>query len=359
MKNNEHLYSSVFLSPFSYLRPSVRTEAYIVLSLLLLQLVMLFVTKSFASVGIVLSSLLASYAVDFINKEKNYRSSFVIMASSIRGLMIGLMLPSGFPPLAVFFVSFSVLFFNKYTLGGFANSWVNPVALTVAVCWFIGTSFFPSVEIPFETLQSKNIALSLIKDGTFPLNSFDVAVTNFLNKRLFAFFGVSIPEGYFSLLWDSHANIPAFRFNLLTLLSSIILLGTDVLPAIIPGVFLLTYGLLVKVALPFFYSGTVFQGDVILALLSSGTLFCTFFMLQWHGTTPFTNRGKTLYGLFAGILAFFILGIGLSPAGYVFIILVTNIFSLFVQSVENHFFKEYTASVLLEQAKAVREGFDA
>ena len=185
-----------------------------------------------------------------------------------------------------------------------------------------------------------NIALLLIQNGTFPLNSFDVTVTNFLNRRLFSLFGVSIPEGYFSLLWDSHVSIPAFRFNLLTIISSIILLGTDVLNPIIPGVFIFTYGILVKVAAPFFYDGTIF-------------------LLQWHGTTPFTNRGKWLYGFFAGVLAFFILGIGLSPAGFAFIILITNILSLFIQSVENHFLKDFTSSVLLQQVKAVKEGNDA
>ena len=359
MKNKENLYKSIFLGPFTYLRPSVRTEAYIVLSLLLLQVAMLFVTKSFDSLLIILASLLAAFAVEFLNKNQSYKNLFVIISSAIRGLVIGLLLPSNFPPVAVFFIAFFVLFINKHTLGGFANSWINPAAVTVAICWIIGVRFFPAIELPGTAFQSKNIALLLIQNGTFPLNSFDVTVTNFLNRRLFSLFGVSIPEGYFSLLWDSHASIPAFRFNLLTIISSIVLLGTDVLNPIIPGVFIFTYGILVKVAAPFFYDGTIFQGDVILALLSSGTLFCTFFLLQWHGTTPFTNRGKWLYGFFAGVLAFFILGIGLSPAGFAFIILITNILSLFIQSVENHFLKDFTSSVLLQQVKAVKEGNDA
>ena len=359
MKNKESVYKSIFLGPFTYLRPSVRTESYIVLGLLSLQVLMLFLTKSFASLLIILAALLASYAVDFINSEQNYKNTFVIITSTIRGLVIGLLLPAHFPPVSVFFVAFFVLFINKHTLGGFANSWLNPAAISVAVCWIIGVNFFPVIDIPDTAFQSKNIALILIQNGTFPLNSFDVSVTNFLNRRLFSLFGVSIPEGYFSLLWDSHSLIPAFRFNLLTILSSIILIGTDVLNPIIPTVFIFTYGILVKVAAPLFYSGELFHGDVILAFLSSGTLFCTFFLLQWHGTAPFTNRGKWLYGFFAGLLAFFILGIGLSPAGFAFIILITNILSLFIQSVENHFLKEFTSSVLLQQVKSVKEGNDA
>lgn len=359
MKNKESLYKSVFLGPFTYLRPSVRTEACIVLGLLLLHVLMLFVTKSFSSILIILASLLASYAVDFINRERNYKKVFVIISSTIRGLMIGLLLPETFPPFAVFFIAFFVLFINKYALGGFSNSWVNPAAITVAICWIIGVKFFPVVELPQNAFQSRNIALLLIQNGTFSLNSFDVTVTNFLNRRLFSFLGVSIPEGYFSLLWDSHSAIPAFRFNLITIVSSIILLGTDVLNPIVPSVFIFTYGILVKVVAPVFYGGELLQGDIILALLSSGTLFCTFFLLQWHGTVPFTNRGKWIYGFSAGLLAFFILGIGLSPAGFAFIVLVTNILSLFIQSVENHFLKEFTSTVLMQNVKSVKEGNNA
>ncbi len=359
MKNKEILYKSVFLSPFKYLRPSVRTESYIMLTLLLMQVLMLFITKSVDSLLIVLASLLASYAADLLNSEKNYKSSFVMISSTIRALVIALLIPAGFPPATVFFVSFVVLFLNKHTLGGFANSWINPAALTVTVCWIIGMKFFPETSLSGVALQSKNIALSLIQDGTFPQNSFDVTVTNFLNRKLFSLFGVSIPEGYFSLLWDSHSSIPAFRFNLLTLISSIVLLAADVLNPIIPAVFIFTYGILVKLAAPFFYNGLMFQGDVILALFSSGTLFSTFFLLQWHGTTPFSNRGKWFYGLFAGILAFFIMGIGLSPVGFAFVILIVNVFSLFIQGIENHFLKEYMGTVLMNQVKAVKEGVDA
>ena len=359
MKNKENAYKSVFLSPFKYLRPSVRVESYIVLALLCLQVLMLILTKSVDSLLIVLATLLASYAADFSNAEQNYKKPFVVIASSIRALVIALLLPAGFPPLAVFFISFAVLFINKHTLGGFANSWINPAAITIAICWIIGMKFFPELTVSDAALHSKNIALTLISDGTFPQNSLDVALTNFLNRRLFSLFGVSIPEGYFSIFWDSHSAIPAFRFNLLTLVSSIILLSCDVLNPIIPSVFICTYAVLVKVAAPVFYGGVIFQGDVILALLSSGTLFSTFFLLQWHGTTPFSNRGKWLYGLFAGVLAFFILGIGLSPVGFAFIILILNILSLFIQSVENHFLKDYTNSVLLTKSKAVKEGNDA
>ena len=77
---------------------------------------------------------------------------------------------------------------NKYILGGYANSWINPIAVSVAICWIIGMKFFPELELSMSILQSKNIALNLIQNGIFPINSFDLTVTNFLNKRLFSLF---------------------------------------------------------------------------------------------------------------------------------------------------------------------------
>lgn len=350
---------SVFLRPFIYLKPSVWTEACILTILLLLQVLLLLVTKSFSSLIVILSSVSASFLADFMNHKKNYINSFGILSSLIRGLFVGLLLPEPFPPLAVFFISFFVLFINIHIFGGFGKSWINPIAITVAISWLIGMNFFPESSISIINLQSKNPALSLIQNGTFPKNEFDVEITNWLNKRIFSFLGVSIPEGYVSLFWDSHSTIPAFRFNLLTLLSSIVLLSSEVLSPIIPCVFMIVYASLVKIFAPFFYDGLLFCGDIFLALLSSGTLFSAFFLLSWHGTTPYTSRGKWFYAIFAGFFAFLILGAGLSPAGFAFTILIVNVLSLFIQNIENHFLREYTTSELLQQVKSVREGNNA
>ena len=359
MKDKECAYKSVFLGPFVSLRPSLRAEARIILIMLSVQTLMLFVTRSYSSLVIILASLLASYAADFLSGRRNLRGSFAVISNALRGILTGFMIPAGFPPAAVFFVALAVFLVSGYMLGGSANSWAAPPALTAAICWVIGMRFFPEFDARVFTLQSRNIALSLIQDGTFPMNSFDVAVTNFLNRRLFSLFGISIPEGYFSLFWDTRSAVPAFRFNLLTLLSSVILLGFNILNPIIPSVFILTYALLVKIAAPFFYGGPAFQGDILLALLSSGTLFGAFFLLQWHGTTPFTDGGRWLYGILAGAAAFLILGIGLSPSGFAFMLLIMSVISLFIQNVERHFVDDYTNSVLMPRVRLVREGKDA
>lgn len=349
----------VSLAPFKYLKPSVRTESYFFLFLLVPQLLLLVLTKSWNSLSIVFSAVLGSLLVEAIDIHFQKKDKFTWTIAVIKGILIGLFLPSSFPLLPVFFITFFTLLVNRYILGGFANSWINPVAATVAICYIIGLKFFPEVQVTVTDLQTRNPALALIQNGTFPVNQEDLKITAFLNRRIFSIFKVSIPDGYVSLLWDSHSAIPAFRFNLLTIVSSVVLLSFDIISPIIPSCFVFTYSFLVKFAAPFFYNGPLFSGDVILALLTSGTLFCSFFILQWHGTVSLTNRGKFFYGIFGGATAFLIAGAGTSPCGMVFTVLILNILTLLIENVENHYSSKFAENILKKRVQGVKEESDA
>lgn len=339
-------FERVELGPFRYLRPSVTTETYFIVAALVLQVVMLFVTGSFPSIFVICASLSAAFLSEFADADARSKDSFVWMLDLMVGISIGLLLPSTYPLVAVFFVSLCVLLVNKLVLGGFARSWVNPVAATVAVCWIVGADYFPQISITAEDLQSRNVALSLIKNGAFPMVPLDARITNFLNAKVFSVLGVSIPDGYVSLFWDSKSVIPAFRFNFLTLISSIVLFAFDVYPVLIPCLFMAVYGLLVRVVAPFLCAGPFLQGDVILAYLSSGTLFGALFILQWRGTVPMMNRGRVFYGITAGCVAFFLVGAGTSPAGIAFTVLVMNVLSPLIQVMENRIERKYTESIV-------------
>ncbi len=348
-----------YLAPFKYLRPSIRSESSFCLALLLMQVLMLVLTKSFRSLLVLFAAVLATTIVDLVDMKFDRKTAYTWVTTLTKGCLIGLLLPSTYPPIAVFSVTAIIAILDRIMLGGFANSWINPAAITVATCWIIGMNFFPLQEITVAELQNRNPALTLIQNGTFQIGPYDAKITNFLNRRVFSLFKVSIPDGYVSLLWDSHSTIPAFRFNFLTIISSIVILSADLISPIIPFSYIAVYALLVKFLAPIFYNGTFMQGDVILALFTSGTLFCTFFMLQWPGTTPFMNRGKLTYGIIAGIIAFFMVGCGLSPSGTVFTILIINIISLLIQSYENKISEKYAETVLKRKIKSVKEGTHA
>ena len=74
---------------------------------------------------------------------------------------------------------------------------------------------------------------------------------------------------------------------------------------------------------------------MLLALMTGGTLFTSVFVLDWYGTIPCSIKGRILYGVFGGTAAFFIAGAGSSSAGMIFAVVLTNIFSVFVQKWED------------------------
>lgn len=322
------------VKPFVYTRPSLSRICIRILILLSLQIILLFVTKSYNSIFVILSSVIGAIGASIINQIIYKEQPYQIMSIIIQGIFIGLLLPQNYPLLTVFFLSFITLLVSRCMVFKSINSWINVSVLAVIIAWIVGKTFFPDFVITSEIIPLKNSSLYLIQNGDFPIYEFDSSITEYLNTNLFTLFGISIPDGFISLLVDSKSSIPAFRFNLLTIISSIILFSDNSFSGIIPILFLFVYGLLVRIFAPFIFGGLINQGDVILAFFTSGTLFCTVFLLQWFGTIPITILGKIILGILSGIYAFLIMGCGTSPIGMVYTVLLTNISCMLIRVIE-------------------------
>ena len=98
--------------------------------------------------------------------------------------------------------------------------------------------------------------------------------------------------------------------------------------------FLVVYTLLVRFVFPLMFGFPEVRGDVLLSLLTGGTLFCCTFVIGWYGTNPMTIGGKILYGSLAGLFALLVAGCGTSPSGMVFTVMIVNIISVFIQQFE-------------------------
>ncbi len=356
MKNsNKKLYERTSLHPFKYITPSVGNITLSILCMLVLQVIMLFATKSFASIFVLLASLIASVAAEGLYTGFSKKTKFNAVVSIIQGLVIGLLLPSTYQLPAVFFIVFSSTLILKISFGSFSSSWVNICLVTVIAAYVINPQAFPLSSFSLIDLQSRNPALNLVQTNSVPLVKFDTSITQFFNKFIFGLFGVSVPDGYVSLFWDCYCVIPAFRFNFITLISGIILISFDFIDSVIPAVFLFVYCLLVRLVLPLVIQGIPLQGDMLLALLTSGTLFACVFLMQWFGTTPITLWGKIVYGAFGGIMAFLIAGYGASSTGIIFSVLIMNIFSPVIQYFESKQVKGFLKKVLLPQINELKE----
>jgi electron transport complex protein RnfD len=333
-KLNKFKNKELFLKPYVYERPSLSSISIKILILLLLQIVCLFLTKSYLALNVIFVSLFASVIASVINIFFNSQRKISTLLVIAQGILIGMFIPENYPLISVFTISFIVLFSSKYFFEDMENAWINVVAIAVLVAWFIGSRYFPYSTISLDVLMQKNPSVFLIQDGFFPVHNFDVTITSFLNDAIFSKMNVVLPEGIISLLCDSQSTIPAFRFNLLTIIASVCFFADGSFSPTIPSVFIIVYLLLVRLFFPLFIGGTFNTGDILLALLSSGTLFTSVFLLQWFGTTPFSLWGKIFYGVIAGVLAFFIVGYGNSSIGMIYIVVLCNVSCIIIKIFE-------------------------
>lgn len=322
------------INPLFFIRPSIYAVNIRFLFLLALQYAMLLITKSYDAAIVIGSSTLGGIAAASINFLIFHEKPFHFLNIILQGMVIGFLLPQEYPVVIVFFITFFTLVISRCVLFKSINCWINVCCVAVLIAWFIGRRFFPQFIITSDLVPLKNSSVYLIQNGSFPIYSFDSTITNFLNTKLFSFFKVTVPEGFVSLFWDTHSSIPAFRFNLLTIISSIIIFSDNAFSGIIPSLMLIVYGILVRLFAPMIFGGDFNQGDILLAFLTGGTLFCSVFLIQWYGTVPIYLSGKILLGVLAGIIAFLIMGVGTSPIGIIYTVLITNFANIFIRAIQ-------------------------
>lgn len=320
--------------PFIYERPSVSNVCIKILVLLFIQIVLLLVYKSYQALSVVLVTLMGALCAAALNYLMSKDEPYHSLTTIIQGICIGLFLPETYPVIPAFFISLCCLFISRTFIFKSINSWINITAVAVIIAWFIGRNCFPDFLITSDLIPMKNASLYLIQNGTFPMFDFDSSITSFLNNNVFKYFKATIPEGYVSMFWDTQSVIPAFRFNLITIISSIVLFSDNSFSGLIPVTFIIVFAILVRLFTPFVFGGPFNQGDVLLAFLTSGTLFTVVFMIQWYGTTPLSIIGKIIFGIIAGFVAFVTSGCGTAPIGMMYTVLICNICSLMIRVLE-------------------------
>jgi electron transport complex protein RnfD len=286
---------------------------------------------------VIFATCVASLAAEALcavvrQKEGTIQISAVLLASA-QGLITGMFFPESYPPFAAFVLTLCALLVAKYAFGGAAASWINSAAFTVAIAYFVGSRWFPEFLITKSDLAMENPSRLLLDPAASQTAS---RVTAFLNATVFRLAGIALPDGYLPFLWDTHAAIPAFRFNILILLASIVLIVFDIVSWIVPLCYVGVYAVLVWIFAPAVAGNGLGNGDILLALLTGGTLFTAFFMLNWFGTVPMTTQGKITYGCLSGAFAFVFCGSGASPAGAMFTVLTANLMSVFIQLYEKY-----------------------
>lgn len=342
------------INPFIFVRPSISAVTIRFLILLSLQFVMLIITKSYKAAFVIGSSTLGGTAAACISFLIFHEKPFHFADMIIQGIFTGFLLPQEYPVTVVFFITFFTLIISRCIFFRNLNFRINVCCVTVVIAWFIGRKYFPQFTITADLIPLKNSSVYLIQNETFPVYGFDSAITNFLNTKVFSLFKITIPEGFVSMFWDTHSSIPAFRFNLLTILSSVVIFSDNAFSGIIPILMLFVYGILIRLFAPMIFGGSFNQGDILLAFLTGGTLFCSVFLIQWYGTVPVFLSGKIIFGITAGVIAFLVMGAGTSPIGMIYTVLITNFSNIFISAIQENKkdSKKIKASTSLQNANS-------
>lgn len=325
---------SLTAAPFVYTRLPVLKINIAVLSLLGIQILILAISADFYALLNLISAVLG---VIFVENLLRYLASSKLSLSLemiLSGLLIGFFMPASIGFIFVFILSAFSVFIVKTVFGGKGHNWINPVAFAVCMAYISRPEAFPALISDFSFLSEKGSFFAVMEANGFLKLKTDFAVTSALNSLLLHSVGVTLPEGYISLFLNSTSSIPAFRYNIITLISSIILFSIRAADYILPAVFLLTYSFMVWMFGMVPVSNIYFTGDILSAVLTGGILFAVFFVMTEPTSSPKTKYGKALSGFFTGVFAFFICAQGSSPAGIFFAIILSNIFSPLIEKLE-------------------------
>jgi len=332
MKTNGWIVSP---SPYILTRPTVSRMSFVAAVTLAPQILMLIISGDIPAlinlVAALSGSVIAELCIAIPDRKNSFGDGVVILA----GLLTGLLLPITLSPFIALGVSFSGFLIARVIFGGTGSYWVHPVATAVCIAFISQRIIFPLPLVSVEGMRMAGDAFSALKMDHFTQIGSDQNIASNLNSTVLGFFGIKLPEGYITLFENSPSIIPAFRYNSITLIASIILIAMNIIDWIVPCAFLLTYGLCVRffslMPFGFGFSG----GDILFALLTSGILFIAFYLLTDFSTMPRTRTGKIISGILAGFFAFILCGPGGSSAGGIFTVFLINIINPIIEYCEN------------------------
>ena len=323
-------------APFVFSGLKLETASLVVILSLLAQVALMIAFKDARALLVILASLAGAAACEVCFASpalslKGKSLKFADGSAAIHGLVAGFLLPSAINPFLAAIASFFGLFVARNFFNGRANSWINSSVLSVVFA-------FISAPLSFEG------AVALPADASLAdVASFDYKVSGALNSTVFKLFGVALPEGYVQLFFNPQAAVPAFKFGIVTILFSIILIALDVIDWIAPAVFVAVYAAgvfffspFLPQAFPYPLYATGGGGNILFALFSSGVFFAAVYLLSDFPSLPRTRTGRLALGVIAGCAALFACGRGgASPIGAVFAVFAANLASLAIEYVED------------------------
>jgi len=285
-------------------------------------------TDSYSSLFIAMSTVFASVLTEFLILLKSGRERAIMDGSAVASaLILTLLLPNRISAVNAAAGAVFAIAVIKHSFGGLGSNWLNPAAggwLFIRFSWPV--SFTSALEgTPLSVIGES------VREGGYGIDAFLSAPSPFgdalrslLNRTIFSIPGVELPAGYLDLFTSRFPGIIADRGVFALLLGTIIMTASQVTRSWIPAVYLAVFGILVRFAGALPFGSGYWNGDVIFALCSGGTLVAAFFLAVDPATGAKSNIGIFFATLAAGCVAFVFRWFGNEPYGAISTVVVLN-----------------------------------
>ncbi len=215
----------------------------------------------------------------------------------VTGLLLAFNMPATLPPWMAIVGAFIAIVIIKQLFGGLGYNFANP-AIVGRIALAVG-------------FGAKMAAYPLPDNGVDALTSATpLAVAGELGSG-----------DYLTLLLGNHGGVLGETCAICILIGGIYLIATKVISPVLPITYLATVAVL----------SLCFGMDPIVQLLSGGLMLGAFFMATDYVTSPTTDRGKLVAGIFLGVVTMLIRKFGNMNEGVSFAILLMNLITPYIE----------------------------
>lgn len=270
-------------------------------------------------------------------------------SAAASALVLSLLLPNQIHPAYAALGAAFAIAVVKHSFGGLGSNWLNPSLggwLFVRFSWphvFVkDLSGSPLARIA-SALQDGSAGhigspLELAVPVTAGQGGAFAAAGGFLNTHVFSPLGIEIPAGYTDLLASPYPGVIADRGVFALICGTMLLMAFQAGKAWVPAAYLGVFSLLVRVAGDLPFGGLLWNGDMLFAILSGGTLVGAFILAAEPASSAKSQIGVLCTVLVGAVLTFVFRYNGGEPYGCFFALAMVNALTTLVRSLEGRIF---------------------
>lgn len=219
------------------------------------------------------------------------------LSAVVTGLLLAFNMPATLPWWMAVVGAFIAIVIIKQLFGGLGYNFANP-AIVGRIALAVGFgSRMSAYAMPANGVDALASATPLAAAGNLDAGS------------------------YVTLLLGNHGGVLGETCAITILIGGVYLIATNVISPVLPATYLATVAVL----------SVCFGMDPVVQLLSGGLMLGAFFMATDYVTSPTTDKGKLVAGIFLGVVTMLIRRFGNMNEGVSFAILLMNLITPYIE----------------------------